>query len=223
MTVQDDAIQSIVKQRTQISQRIQEAESSCNEVIASIEQIRAQIINAQLKACPVCQTEFASAESLLARIKQEFCSIDLAEARAEYHAKDELLKSSRDSYQSMVLSWDLTKQNISKELEKELSALNKEIEEISAKVEQFNRDISLLEERRQMLKTKMNTTMGFTGELTFDVFDSLIKNIYQRLSEFHLQKESMRDQLGTLFQRLRAIKIEEEAVSVNILSGSFES
>ena len=207
LTAQDDAIQSIVKQRTQISQLIQEAESSCNEVIASIEQIRAQIINAQLKVCPVCQTEFASAESLLARIKQEFCSRDLAEARADYYAKDVLLKSFRDSYQSMVQSWDLTKQNISKELEKELSALNKEIKEISAKVEQFNRDISLLEERRQMLKTQMNTTMGFTGELTFDVFDSLINNIYQRLSEFHLQKQSMLDQLGTLFQRLRAVNL----------------
>lgn len=207
MTVQDDEIQSIVKQRTQISQLIQEAESSCNEVIASIEQIRAQIINAQLKVCPVCQTEFASAESLLARIKQEFCSRDLAEARGDYYAKDVLLKSFRDSYQNMVQSWDLTKQNISKELDGELSALNKQIEEISAKVEQFNRGISLLEGRRQMLKTQLDTTMGFTGELTLDVFDSLIKNTYQRLSESHLQKESMLDQLGTLFQILRAVNL----------------
>lgn len=207
LTVQNDAIQRMVEQRTQISLHIQEAESSCNEVIASIEQIRAQIINAQLKVCPVCQTEFSSAESLLVRIKQEFCSKDLAEARAEYLAKDELLKRFRNSYQGMMRSWDLIKQNISKKLEEELSALNKKIDQVSVNVEQFNHGFFLLEERRQMLKTQLNTTIGFTGELTLDVFDLLIKDIYQPLSESHLQKESMRDQLKTLSERLRNVML----------------
>lgn len=207
LTLQNDTIQSIIKQRTQISQQIQEAESSCNEVIASIEQIRAQIISAQLKVCPVCQTEFSSAESLLACIKQEFCSKDLAEARAEYHAKDVLLKSYRDSYESMVQSWGSLKQNTCKDLEGELSTLNKEIEEISVKVEQFHHGISILDERRQMLKAQLNTTMDFTGEFTLDVFDSLIKNTNQRLSGSHLQKETMLTQLGTLSERLHVVML----------------
>jgi DNA repair exonuclease SbcCD ATPase subunit len=98
LAVQDSIIQSTTEQRAQISQRIQEAESSCNEIVASIEQIRALIMNAQLNVCPVCQTEFASTDLLLARIKQEFCSKDLAEARADYYAKEVLLKSFHDSY-----------------------------------------------------------------------------------------------------------------------------
>lgn len=207
LTLQDDTIQSIIKQRKQISQQIQEAESSCNEVIASIEQIRSQIINTQLKVCPVCQTEFASAESLLVRIKQEFCSKNLAEARAEYYAKDVLLKSLRDTYQSKVQSWNSIKQNTGKALEREMSVLNKEIEEISVKVEQFNRSILLLEERRQMLKIQLGTTMNFTAEITLDVFDSLVKDTYQRLSESCLQKESILAQLSKLSERLQAVML----------------
>jgi DNA repair exonuclease SbcCD ATPase subunit len=207
LTMQDNAIQNIIKQRAQISLQIQEAESSCSEIIASIEQIRAQIINTQLKVCPVCQAEFASTESLLARIKQEFCSKGLAEARAEYYTKDVLLKSLRDTYKSMVQSCDSIIQKTSKDLEREISSLNKETEEISDKVEQFNRGISLLDERRKMLKTQLSTTMNFTAKLTLDVFDALIKNTYQRLNESHLQKEFMLTQLSKLSERLHTVML----------------
>ena len=204
---QDVTIQSTTEQRTQISQRIQEAESSCNEVVASIEQIRAQIMNAQLNVCPVCQTEFASTESLLERIKQEFCSKDLAKARAEYHAKDILLKSFHDSYQNLVQTWSLDEQITRNDLEEKLSAQNKEIEGISVKIGQFDRGIYLLEERRQTLKTQLNTAMDFTGVLTLDIFESLIRNTYQRLCECALQRESLLVQLNTLSERLHTVML----------------
>ncbi|ACL74453.1 AAA family ATPase [Ruminiclostridium cellulolyticum] len=207
LTLQNDLIQSTIKQRTQISLQIRESESSCNEVIASIEKIRAQITSEQLNACPICKTEFSTTESLLARIEQEFCSKDLAEARAEYNTKDLQLRNFRESYKSMVQSWNIIKQNTSKVLEVKLTDLNKEIEEISVKVEHFNRSIFLLEEQRQLLIAQLNSIIDFTGELTLDVFDLLIKNTYQRLHESHVQKESMLSQICILSERLHAVML----------------
>lgn len=205
LTIQNNSIQSIIKQRMQLSEQIQEAESSCNEVIASIEKIRAQITSAQLKACPICRTKFSSAGLLLARIEGEFCSKDLAEARAEYYAKDIQLKKFRDSYQNMLQSWNIIKQNTSKVLEEELSSLNKDIEELSIKIKNFDDGISVLDGQRQMIKVQLNSTIDFTGELTLDLFDILMKNIHQRLSESHVQKETMLSQIIMVSERLHAV------------------
>ena len=104
-------------------------------------------------------------------------------------------------------AWSLNEENTRHDLEEELSAQNINIEEISVKIGQFKRDNSLLEERQQALKTQLNAWTNFTGELTLDIFESLIKDTYRSLCEGVLQKESLLEELRALSERLKIVML----------------